>query len=50
MLGRDDHGFVDIKAMALNAAIRGSIFADPEAGFAIIMACLGLHQSPPVLL
>jgi hypothetical protein len=27
MLGRADHGFVDISAMALNAAISGSILA-----------------------
>ena len=31
MPGRDDHGFVDINAMALNAAIKGSILAEPEA-------------------
>jgi hypothetical protein len=31
MLGRADHGFVDINAMALNAAISGSILAEPEA-------------------
>jgi hypothetical protein len=29
MIGRVDHGFVDIKAMALNAAISGSILVDP---------------------
>jgi len=28
ILGRDDHGFVDNSAMALNAAINGSIFAE----------------------
>jgi hypothetical protein len=33
MLGRADHGFVDIKAMALNAAISGSILALPDACF-----------------
>ena len=38
MLGRDDQGFVDIKAMALNAAISGSILADPDAFFVIMMA------------
>ena len=30
MLGRADQRLVDINAMALNAAIRGSILADPE--------------------
>jgi hypothetical protein len=30
MLGRDDHGFVDINAMALNATISGPILADPD--------------------
>jgi hypothetical protein len=30
MLAWCDHGFVDIKAMALKAAINGSIFADPD--------------------
>jgi hypothetical protein len=29
MLGRDDHGFVDINATALNAAISGSISCGP---------------------
>ena len=38
MLGRDDHGLVDINAIALNAAISGSIFADPEACFVMMMA------------
>ena len=38
MLGRDDHGFVDISAMALNAAISGSILADPEACLVMMMA------------
>ena len=33
MLGRADQGFVDISAMALNAAISGSILAEPEACF-----------------
>ena len=31
MPGRDDQGFVDISATALNAAISGSILADPDA-------------------
>jgi hypothetical protein len=31
MLGCADQGFVDIKAIALNAAINGSILAEPEA-------------------
>ena len=30
-------GFIDINAMALNAAVRGSIFADPEACFVMMM-------------
>jgi len=38
MLGRVDHGFVDIEAMALNAAISGSILAEPDACFVIMMA------------
>ena len=38
MLGRVDQGFVDISAMALNAAISGSIFAEPEACFVMMMA------------
>ena len=38
MPGRDDHGFVDISATALNTAIRGSILADPDACLVIIMA------------
>jgi hypothetical protein len=36
--GRVDHGFVDINAMALNAAISGSILAEPEACFVMMMA------------
>jgi hypothetical protein len=36
--GRVDHGFVDINAMALNAAISGSIFPVPEACFVMTMA------------
>jgi hypothetical protein len=31
MSSRADHGFVDISAIALNAAISGSILAGPEA-------------------
>jgi hypothetical protein len=31
MLGCDDAGFADIQAIALNAAIKGSILAEPEA-------------------
>jgi hypothetical protein len=31
MLGRVDQGLEDISAMALNAAIRGSMLADPGA-------------------
>jgi len=38
MLGRADQGFVDISAIALNAGIRGSIFALPEACFVMMMA------------
>jgi hypothetical protein len=38
MLGRNDHGFVDISAMALNAAISGSILAVPDASFVMMMA------------
>jgi hypothetical protein len=38
MLGRDDHGFVDINATALNATISGSIFADPDACLVMMMA------------
>jgi hypothetical protein len=38
MLDRADYGFVDINAMALNTAISGSIFADPEACFVMMMA------------
>jgi hypothetical protein len=32
------HRFVDIDAMALSAAIKGSIFAVPEACFVMMMA------------
>jgi hypothetical protein len=38
MLGRSDHGLVDINAMALNAAISGSILADPDGCFVMMMA------------
>jgi hypothetical protein len=38
MLGRVDHGFVDISAIALNAAINGSILALPEACFVMMIA------------
>jgi hypothetical protein len=40
MLGRADHGFVDINVMALNAAISRSIFAVPDACFVMRMALL----------
>jgi hypothetical protein len=36
--GRVDHEFVDISAIALNAAINGSIFADPDACSVMMMA------------
>ena len=38
MLGLDDQEFVDINAMALNAAISGSILAEPDACFVMMMA------------
>jgi hypothetical protein len=38
MLGRVDQGFVGISAMALRAAISGSIFADPDACFVMMTA------------
>ena len=38
MLGRADYGFVDINAIALNAAIGGSFLADPEACLVMVMA------------
>ena len=38
MLGREDQGFGDINAMALNAAISGSIVADPDCRFVMMMA------------
>jgi hypothetical protein len=31
MLGRADQGFIAVRAMALNAAISGSISAGPDA-------------------
>ena len=37
-LGCADQVFVDINAMTLNAAINGSIFADPNACFVMMMA------------
>jgi hypothetical protein len=37
-LGRVDRGFVDINAMALNAAIGGSISAELEACFVMMTA------------
>jgi hypothetical protein len=38
MLGRAAQGFVDINAMALNAAMRGAILAEPDACFVMMMA------------
>ncbi len=38
MLGCDESGIADIQAMALNAAISGSILAVPEACFVMTMA------------
>jgi len=38
MLGCADQGFVAISAMALNAAISGSILAEPDACFVMMMA------------
>jgi hypothetical protein len=38
MLGRADHGLADINAMALNAAMSGSILALPEACFVMMIA------------
>ena len=38
MFGRDDQGLVDISATALNVAISGSILAEPEACFVMMMA------------
>jgi hypothetical protein len=41
MLGGVDQGFVDIRAMALNAAISGLILAVPEA-------CLATRMTLPI--
>src|SRR5262249_16678644 len=38
ILNRDDHGFVDISATALKAAISGSILAEPEACLVMMIA------------
>ena len=38
ILGCDEWGFVTIRAIALNAAISGSIFAEPDAGLVTKMA------------
>jgi len=38
VLGRVDQGLVDISAIALNATIKGSIIADPDACFVMTMA------------
>ena len=38
MLGGDDHGFVDINATVLDAAISVSILADRDACFVMTMA------------
>jgi hypothetical protein len=38
MLGYTDQGFVDINAIALNAAISGSILAVPDACLVMMMA------------
>jgi hypothetical protein len=38
MHGREDQVFTDINGMALNAAINGSILADPDACFVMMMA------------
>jgi hypothetical protein len=35
MLGRVDHGFVDINATTMNAAISGSILTEPKVCVAI---------------
>jgi hypothetical protein len=37
-LGREDQVFVDNSAMAFNAAISGSILADPDACLVMVMA------------
>jgi len=38
MLRCDDAGFADIQATALNAGLCGSILAEPEAGFVMMIA------------
>ena len=43
MRRRDDHGFVDISAIALNAAISGSILALPDACLVVMMALPFAH-------
>ena len=45
MLGRADQRLVDINAMALNAAIRGSILADPEGLLRIAVAFDGSPEA-----
>jgi hypothetical protein len=47
MPGRDDHGFVDISATALNAAINGSILVDPETCFAMMIAFVSEDRFAP---
>src|SRR5262245_44949481 len=48
-LGCLDTGFVTIKSMASNAAIRGSILAVPDACFVMMMALpLGSTRLPPM--
>ena len=54
MPGRDDQGFVDISAIALNAAINGSIFAEPVVCFVICALvrgfdCCEFDHFPPFL-
>ena len=44
MLGRDDHGFVDINAMALYAAINGSIFAEPKTKASLRILAYSRHD------
>jgi hypothetical protein len=36
MLSRDDHGFIDLSARALNAAIDRSILAEPATCFVMM--------------
>ncbi len=38
MLGRADQRFVEINKMALNATLSGSILAQPDAYFVMMMA------------